>query len=296
MSFEPDRTPPDIERDIVRTRGDLAQTIDALERKLDVRRIAEKGIEMVNSRFMSPDALNRGLDAVRNNPVPIALIGIGAAWLVASNTGVVDRVANDERVDTIRRRVGEFAENVGERASEMAASVAGTVGLGGNGQEKPLGHTGNPLVDQTDQQHNGWMHQVSDVAQDTLRSARDAMEGPVNYATNGAGRIADRVGGALDQHPLAVGAVGVMAGMLIAALLPMTKAETDLLGDTSNQLWQRAREAGEDVVLRVRDTATQAATQAATQVATQVAEQAIEAISGDSDARKNSGDAKPHGA
>jgi hypothetical protein len=293
MSSDADRTPPEIERDIVRTRGELAQTIDALERKLDVRRIAEKGIEMVNNRFVSSEALNRGLDTMRNNPVPVALIGIGAAWLVASNTGMVDRLANDERVDTVRRRVGELADNVGERASEMASSVAGSIGLSGSSSdEKPLGYTGNPLVDQNGQQSDGWMHQISGVAQDTLRSARDAIEGPVNYATDGAGRIADRVGGALEQHPLAVGAVGVMAGMLIAALLPMTKTETELLGDSSNQLWLKAREAGEDVASRVRSTATQAAAQ----VATQVAEQAIEAISGDSDAAKDNGDTKPREA
>jgi len=288
MSLDSDRTPPEIERDIVRTRGSLAETVDALERKLDVRRLAEKGMDMVNNRFLSSETLNRGLDAVRNNPVPVALIGIGAAWLVANNTGVVDRLANDERVESVRRRVGEIADNVGDRAAEMASSI----GLGGGTDDKPLGHTGHPLVDQPGEQNEGWMHQVSGAAQDTLRSARDAIEVPVNYATDGANRLADRVSSALQLHPVAVGAAGLMAGMLIAALLPMTKAETELLGDSSNQLWQKAREAGEDVVTRVRNTATQTATQ----VANQVADQAIEAMTADSPSTKTNGDSKPYQA
>jgi len=274
---EQDSRPPEIEREIAHTRADLARTIDALERKLAVRPLVEKGMDMFTNRFAGSDSLNRGIDAIRANPVPVALIGIGAAWLVASSTGMVDRLANDERVESVRRRVSDFAGTVSDRAGEMASSVAGTVGFSGS-EDRPLGHTGNPLVDQPDGGNEGWMHQVSGMAQDTLRTARDAVvEGPVG--TN-AGRIADRFADALEQHPLAVGAVGVMAGMLIAALLPMTKTETELLGDTSNQVWQKAREAGEDVVTRVRETATQAATQVASQVATQVAEQAIEAATG----------------
>jgi hypothetical protein len=295
MSNNDDRTPPEIERDIARTRGDLAQTLDALERRLDPRRIAEKGIDMLSNNLLNSETVNRGVEAVRANPIPVALIGIGAAWLAASSTGMVDRLAKDERIEAVRRRVGDFADDVGQKASDMASSVAGTIGLGGGTNDddssaKPLGHTGNPIVDASADQGNGWMHQVSGMAQDTLRSARETMiDVPVGYASDGASRIADKVSGAFERHPLAVGAVGIMAGMLVAALLPMTKMESDLLGDSSNQLWQKAREAGEDVVTRVRDTATQAATKVAGQVAAEVTEQAINALNGDSDATRKGG-------
>ena len=45
--------------------------------------------------------------------MPLTLIGVGIAWLVASNTGLADRVVNDERVQAARRRIGEFAGDLG---------------------------------------------------------------------------------------------------------------------------------------------------------------------------------------
>jgi hypothetical protein len=45
------------------------------------------------------------VDVMRDNAIPITLIGIGTAWLLASTTGVADRVANDDRVHAARRRI-----------------------------------------------------------------------------------------------------------------------------------------------------------------------------------------------
>src|SRR5258705_5160998 len=52
-------------------------------------------------------------EVIQANKVPLTLIGIGIAWLVASNTGLADRVANDERVQAALRRIGEFARDIG---------------------------------------------------------------------------------------------------------------------------------------------------------------------------------------
>ena len=52
-------------------------------------------------------------EVIQDNRVPLTLIGIGIAWLVASNTGLADRVVNDERVQAARRRIGEFAGDIG---------------------------------------------------------------------------------------------------------------------------------------------------------------------------------------
>src|ERR1700726_5194985 len=52
-------------------------------------------------------------EVIHANRVPLTLIGIGIAWLVASNTGLADRVANDERVQAARRRIGGVAGDIG---------------------------------------------------------------------------------------------------------------------------------------------------------------------------------------
>lgn len=260
-------SPAEVEQQIRRTRAELALTLDALDRKLTARHLVEKGLDMFKDSFNGNETLHRSIDMIRANPVPVALIGIGTAWLIASNTGVVDRIAQDERVEAARRRVSDLASDIGNRAGELASDVAGRVGLGGGaegGAERPLGHTGYPMVDQSGRgRGEGWMHQMTDMAQGALRSASDAvLHRAGNYAGDGASRVADQVSTAFERNPLVVGAIGVMAGALVAALLPLTRFENELLGDTRDELWHKAEQAGEEAVARVRDAASQAAARA----------------------------------
>jgi hypothetical protein len=270
-----DRSPAEIERDIDRTRVELAQTLDALERRLRARHLVEKGFDMLKETFGNHDAWNRSLDIIRANPVPVALIGIGAAWIVASQTNVVERVAQDERVEAARRRVADMASNVGTRAGELASDVASRVGIGGTSSagDQPLGRTGNTMVDNGSRQDSdGWVHQAADMAQGALRTARDSGEAMLSraglYANDGASRIADQASDTFQRHPLVIGAIGVMAGALIAAMLPATRVEDEWFGDTRDALWHKAQEAGEQAFSQVREAAgraVEAASDAATE-------------------------------
>lgn len=277
-------SPAEAERETARTRAELADTIEALDHKLTnltTRHLVEKGFNMIRDGLNNSDGFNRSLDIMRANPIPIALIGLGTAWLIASNTGVVERIANDERVEAARRRVTDMASDLGNRAGSLASDMAGKVGIGGS--DRPLGQTGNRMIDDSGRGgSSGWVHQASDMAQGAVRSVRESSV--VNFAGDGAGRIADQVIDAFERNPLVVGAVGLLAGGLIAALLPATRLEDELVGSTRDELWEKAEDAGQDAITRVRDAATHAidsATDAAaTRVratATQVVEAATEA-------------------
>jgi hypothetical protein len=270
-----DRRPAEIEREIDHTRVELALTLDALERRLRARHLVEKGFDMLKETFGNNDAWNRSVDIIRANPVPVALIGLGAAWLVASQTNVVDRLVQDERIDAARRRVTDMASNVSARAGELASDVASRVGIGSTDSsgEQPLGRTGNTMVDQSGRaESDGWVHQVADMAQGALRTARDSGESMLSragvYANDGAGRVADQLGDTFQRHPLVIGSIGIMAGALIAALLPATRVEDEWFGDTRDALWNKAQEAGEQAFSQVRDAATRAV-DAATDAATE---------------------------
>jgi hypothetical protein len=277
-------SPAEAERQAARTRVELADTLGALGDKLTnltTRHLVEKGFNMIRDSLNNSDGLNRSLDIMRANPIPIALIGLGTAWLIASNTGVVDRIANDERIEAARRRVTDMASDLGNRAGSMASDMAGKIGMGGS--DRPLGQTGNPMIDESGRDgSSGWVHQASDMAQGAMRSVRDSTM--INRAGEGAGRIADQLTDAFERNPLVVGAVGLLGGALIAALLPATRLEDELVGTTRDQLWKQAEGAGQDAISRVRDAATHAidsATDAAASrvrdTATQVVEAATEA-------------------
>ena len=258
-----------VEREIARTRGELTLTLAALERKLAARYLIDEGLNMFKDTLGEDYGLHRGLEIVRNNPVPIALIGIGAAWLLATNTNAVDRIARDERIQTARRRMTDLASDIGNRAGEMATSAAQRIGIAGNGAgngaDRPLGHTGNPMIDQpgAGMSSDGWVHEVSDRAQGVLQSARDSSSAMLDRASESAGRIANQVTDTFERHPLLIGAIGLMAGALIAALLPPSRTEDELFGPTRDELWNKAEEAGQETVSRVRDVALRAADAAA---------------------------------
>ena len=255
----------DVEREIARTRGELSLTLAALERKLAARYLIDEGLDMIKDTLGEDYGLHRGLEIVRTNPVPIALIGIGAAWLLASNTNAVDRLARDERIQMARRRVTDLASDIGNRAGEMATSAAQRIGIAGNGADRPLGHTGNPMIDQSGagMSSDGWVHEVSDRAQGMLQSARDSSGAMLDRASESAGRIADQVTDTFERHPLLIGAIGLMTGALIAALLPPSRTEDEWFGPSRDQLWNKAEEAGQETVTRVRDVAMRAADAAA---------------------------------
>jgi hypothetical protein len=196
------------------------------------------------------------------------MIGLGAAWLIASQTEAVDRIARDERIRAAGRRVGDLASDLGNRAGEMASSAAQRIGMTGNGMgngvDRPLGHTGNAMIDQPGSgMGSGWMHQVTDRAQGVVRSARDSGGAMLDRAGESAGRVADQVGDMFERHPLLIGALGMLAGGLLAALLPSTRVEDEWFGPSRDQLWNRAEKAGEETVTRVRDVAMRAADAAA---------------------------------
>ena len=80
----------------------------------------------------------------------------------------------------------------------------------------------------------------------------------------------DRAGDTLGQAPLLALAGGIAAGALIAALLPRTRTEDELLGDASDNLWQKAEETARQTVSLVRD--------AATRVVNRASEAAVEVV------------------
>jgi len=217
------------------------------------------------------ESLQRGLDAVRANPIPAALIGLGVAWLISNSTGMTDRVtgtASDmgrrvsdtaSRITDTASRITDTASDMGRRAGELATGAAQRVGLAGSG-DRALGHIGNPMVDDNGENSGGWVHQMSDQASGALRSARDTSGAVLNRVGSYAG--ADGVSDMFERNPLIIGAIGVMTGALIAALLPMSQVENELLGESRDEFWNRAEDLGEEAVQRVREAATEAAARA----------------------------------
>ncbi|HEX3522255.1 MAG TPA: hypothetical protein VHT52_09230 [Stellaceae bacterium] len=188
--------------------------------------------------------MSKGFQA---NSVPLTLIGIGVAWLVASNTGLAERVANDERVRAARRRIGEIAGDIGIGSGSSEAS-------GG----QVLGPDGEPLTRTDSGEGNGWVHQAAGVARGAISTVRDA-GGAVLDRAGAAGDLANRAGSQvtekLSTDPWLIGVAGLVAGALFAAILPPTRIEQEYIGEARDELWNKANELGHEAAERIRELA-----------------------------------------
>jgi hypothetical protein len=186
-------------------------------------------------------------EVIQANKVPLTLIGIGIAWLVASNTGLADRVANDERVQAARRRIGE---------------LAGDIGIGGGSKEgsggQILGPDGEPLAHTDSGRGDGWVHQAAGAARGAISTVRDAGSAVLERA-GAAGDLANRASSQvtekLSTDPWLIGVAGLVAGALFAAILPPTRIEQDYIGEARDGLWNKANELGHEAAERVRELA-----------------------------------------
>jgi len=186
-------------------------------------------------------------EVIQANKVPLTLIGIGIAWLVASNTGLADRVANDERVQAARRRIGGFAGDIG---------IGGGSSDGAGGQI--LGPDGERLARSDSSRGDGWVHQAAGAARGAISTVRDAGSAVLDRAgaaTDLASRASTQVTEKLSTDPWLIGVAGLVAGALLAAVLPPTRIEQDYIGEAREGLWNKANELGHEAAERVRELA-----------------------------------------
>ena len=73
-----------IERDLERTRSRMDNRLSELQERLSPGQIVDDLMGYFRSSEGGDFARNL-MDSARNNPLPVALTGIGLAWLMASN-------------------------------------------------------------------------------------------------------------------------------------------------------------------------------------------------------------------
>jgi hypothetical protein len=203
----------EIEAAIGHTRAELGRTLDALEHKLAAPRLLQEGIAMITESFGAEGGGRSALaEIARANPIPLALIGAGIGWLIANNTGMLDRIAHDERV---------------RRAVRQITDLAGTTGEGWEG-----GTAG------------GWVHRAAGAAKGAIGAVRDtgsavversaayrelAGERTARWRDTGQAaveRAGEQASATWERHALLFGLVGLVSAAVVAAMLPLTRIET----------------------------------------------------------------------
>jgi hypothetical protein len=296
--YDGGKSPEAIEQDIARTRANLSDTLDALEQKLAPRHLMEKGVDMFKDAINGNIDTARIGDVMRDNPVPLALIGIGLGWLLFHNVPATRGTAH-RASRWAREGLGDAVGGVSERVKgwvggeEERTSHGHGVGGGRTMTENERHMAGAARATGTGPASAGIVEKARTAAGDAYGAARDTVAETGSKAWRAVGDYAGQAGDyagqavrpvykakarfvqVMEDYPLAVGALGFIAGAVIAAALPSTRYEDELLGETRDELWRQGEQVAREGWERAQEAATAAAgaaTEAVKETAREVAD------------------------
>ena len=262
----------ELERDAVRNREALANSIDALQKRVspsaikhDVQNYVQtkkngilEGLEQrAKENPLQAIAIAAGvayplLSLVRRIPVPILLIGAGVALSGRGNNHSDPASAGGPGLlDSARDRLGEFTEATIDRASEVAELVHEKANRGMDAARGAAGRVSR-LGSEASEQAVNLAARVGETLTETAGTAQ-RMSGEAftrageslspERIRRSASEANDWIQDSVSRNPLLVGAIGIGIGAIIAAALPKTPQEESILGSAAEQVKRRARDA-----------------------------------------------------
>jgi hypothetical protein len=125
MNRDDGRHPDEIAAAIERTRRDIDDTLTAIEHRLTPGQLLDQGLDYLRHSGGAQFAENLR-DSVKENPLPVALVGVGLAWLMVSGkpgrngSRDADTPTLGERTSDAAHRAAQATESVKDRVSETA--------------------------------------------------------------------------------------------------------------------------------------------------------------------------------
>jgi ElaB/YqjD/DUF883 family membrane-anchored ribosome-binding protein len=119
MQHDTDRHVDAILTRIDRTRSEMDHTLAAIEDKFTRERLLDRGLDYLRDSGAAQFAQNLG-GAARQNPLPVALTGIGIAWLMALGRTPARR---DDGYDAGHPGIGTDIDSMSERAGDALHSM-----------------------------------------------------------------------------------------------------------------------------------------------------------------------------
>ncbi|MBR0666112.1 DUF3618 domain-containing protein [Roseomonas hellenica] len=275
------RTAAEIERDVERSRARVSDTIDELRARMSPGQIMDQVVDYARSSGGAEFLRNLG-GSVRDNPLPVLLIGAGIGWLALSGdrgraapapvgrralppppddaeylpeydeTGFGERgefgdpASHDDASPRLGERVGRGAATLRDSAKSAAATAGETISEAA-GQAtaamRGVANTTSELAGRASRTGGAAAQQ----ARMRYHDARDAVAGAAERAKSGWATM-------VEERPLLLGALGLAAGAAIGALLPRSEAEDRLMGEVSDAALGEVKEAAEEGYERLRDT------------------------------------------
>jgi len=166
--------------------------------------------------------------AVQANPVPAALIGMGALWMLMGGgrtTAAAAMISGgaSRAADTLAPVTNAFASGagkIGEGLASLASRASDAVG-------DTIALTQNAVTSAADQLTSG--------AAEVPASMRKNADSMAKTSSAVAGSVQSNLTETFERQPLLVGLVGIAVGAAIATAFPKTQIEEEYVGDAAKK-------------------------------------------------------------
>jgi uncharacterized protein DUF3618 len=280
-----------LEREAEARRAELAETFDELRARVTPGNMLDRLVDYATDSE-GADFFQNLRDQTVANPLALAIVGAGLAWLMLSNSretrhlprtpyrgrgrlrtyfaGARERAGNavDDAAVGVRDRVAEAAY----RASETAGSVGAAARTAkeaafeaASDWREAAGSAASSLRDATSSTYEQARSRVGDTkaalggAASTVyggvaHSAGRTAEGLKTFASGAATTSRDLFDFCREQ-PLVLAGLGIALGAAIGASLPSTETEHQLMGEASDELKEQTRAFAKEQYEKSRSTA-----------------------------------------
>lgn len=266
-----EKSAAELERDADIARARVADTADSIRSKMTPGQLIDEFTGMFSGEGSA--MLSNLKTQVRDNPLPLTLVGAGLAWLMLGKGTSVDSSApgaySTGREPDGSRNVSD-ERSLGEGWPDSSGDDYGAEGESSGGGSM-LSEAAGSVASMA----GGATEAVADVASGAKERLRSTAGQVGSAATDMTGRVRQSAQDLFQREPLAMAAVGFAVGTAIGVMLPHTATEDEQLGAYRDKL----RDSAEDVVEKGLDQAKQ------------VAAEAYETVKEEADRQGSSGDA-----
>jgi ElaB/YqjD/DUF883 family membrane-anchored ribosome-binding protein len=253
------------EQEAETTRHSLASTLRELNARLTPGQMFDEVMSYTKS---GGGTFTRAFSkAVRDNPFPALLISTGCMLFLSERMGLIGRTSahragdygrDDEIGEQNRARVDDDQEGIGDSMKQKASDMTEGVKQGLASVGEKLSDTSQRVRDKASELGEGIgeaVDQVKERAQNVREKISETAVHTGEQARNAGRQIAERTSTYMHEQPLIMTGLGLAIGAAIAAVLPSTRVENQVMGRTADNIKRKIGAAASQQFETVKDSA-----------------------------------------
>lgn len=217
------------------------------------------------------------VEAIKANPLPAALVGVGVGWLLFKNArtgttmGEYTHTYPERYYDTpgkdepFSAGEGRFFSKAQATLSENASKVQDAVENAAASAQKQVTdmtstvqHKAGEVASKASEVASNLQTKATELSSNVHGKVREQTDYLSQQARYQAERASQGFQDTLEQNPLALGAAAIAVGAMVGLMLPRTRPENQLMGGARDHLMGQAQNAAKDTIKKVEQVATQA--------------------------------------